>query len=202
MIIGVTGPSGAGKSVLCSMLAERGFRIFDCDGIYHDIISGPGDCTAELARRFGTGIIDNETGGIDRSALADTVFGNDRALADLNSITHKYVLQAVRGLVGQAEEEGVFCVIDAPLLFESKCDLICDITVGVLASRRNRMLRLIERDGKRRTPTQILARIDAAKPEQFYRGQCTYIFRNKGSLEDMATFADKIAAIAASAQED
>ena len=50
MIIGITGPSGSGKSLFCSMLAERGFTVLDCDKIYHDMISAPGECTAAIAR--------------------------------------------------------------------------------------------------------------------------------------------------------
>ena len=75
MIIGITGPSGSGKSLFCSMLAERGFTVLDCDKIYHDMISAPGECTAALAREFGNEIL-NAQGGIDRSALADRVFNS------------------------------------------------------------------------------------------------------------------------------
>lgn len=96
MIIGVTGPSGAGKSLFCSMLAERGFRVLDCDKIYHDIISSPCECTSALEARFGHGII-NENGGVDRSALADIVFKDDEALTDLNSITLGYVKKRSNG---------------------------------------------------------------------------------------------------------
>ena len=38
-------------------------------------------------------------------------------------------------------------VIDAPLLFESGADALCDITVGVIAPYTTRMKRVIKRDG-------------------------------------------------------
>lgn len=146
MIIGVTGPSGAGKSLFCSMLAERGFRVLDCDKIYHDIISSPCECTSALEARFGHGII-NENGGVDRSALADIVFKDDEALTDLNSITLGYVKKEVKRMAYDAVSVGTPVVIDAPTLFEAGCEELCDITVGLLAPREKRAARLSSRDG-------------------------------------------------------
>lgn len=176
------------------MLAARGLRVFDCDRIYHEMISHPGECTSELAAHFGPTIVDGTTGGIDRSALADTVFGDADALSALNSITHKYVTEAINDLCRRATEDGCHSVIDAPLLFEAGCDSICDMTVAILASRRDRLARLIGRDGRTRTTTQLLSRLNSSQRDTFYTARCTYTFRNNGSTEDLEAFADKIAA--------
>jgi len=197
MIIGVTGPSGAGKSLFCSMLAERGFRVLDCDKIYHDIISSPCECTSALEARFGHGII-NENGGVDRSALADIVFKDDEALTDLNSITLGYVKKEVKRMAYDAVSVGTPVVIDAPTLFEAGCEELCDITVGLLAPREKRAARLSSRDGGVRSEKQIASRIDASKSDNFYISRCDTVWHNDGNTDALAAFADRLAQEASS----
>lgn len=191
MIIGVTGPSGAGKSLFCSMLAERGFRVLDCDKIYHDIISSPCECTSALEARFGHGII-NENGGVDRSTLADIVFKDNEALTDLNSITLGYVKKEVKRMAYDAVSAGTPVVIDAPTLFEAGCEKLCDITVGLLAPREKRAVRLESRDGAVRSKNQIASRIDASKPDDFYISRCDIVWRNDSDTDALAAFADRL----------
>lgn len=195
MTIGVTGPSGAGKSLFCSMLAARGFCVLDCDMIYHEMIAAPGECTSELAMRFGEGILDT-AGGIDRSALADAVFKDKAALGDLNRITHKYVADEVMARSAVAANAGIHVAIDAPLLFEAGLDGMCDLTVGILAPRGSRAARLIERDGASRTPEQLQARINASRDDSYYTERCSVTMMNNGDIDALGEFADRIAAYA------
>lgn len=193
MIVGITGPSGAGKSLFCSILASRGFLVLDCDKIYHEIISSPGECTDELVHEFGVDILDIN-GGIDRSALADKVFGSRDALNKLNSITHKYVMRKVSALASSAEKLGIHVAIDAPTLLEAGGDQICGMTVGILAPKPQRASRLAARDGDHRTPQQLRSRIDASKPDEFYSERCDRIFRNDKGYDKLEAFALQIAA--------
>lgn len=191
MIIGITGPSGSGKSLFCSMLAERGFTVLDCDKIYHDMISAHGECTAALAREFGNEIL-NAQGGIDRSALADRVFNSADALERLNSITRKHVVRRIEELAHSAEAAGDHVAVDAPTLFEAGADSICGMTVGILAPRRTRASRLAARDGNIRTEKQLRARLDASKPDSFYTDRCDITFRNDKGNDALEAFAEQI----------
>lgn len=189
MTIGVTGPSGAGKSYFCSLLAARGFCVLDCDKIYHGMISAPSDCTRELAESFGDRVL-LPCGGIDRSALSDIVFSDPAALKKLDLITHKYVKAELSLLI---EHSDAPTVIDAPQLFEAGCDSLCEATIGILAAGDERAARLYERDGGRRTRAQLDARINASLPDSFYLERCTYIFRNDHDAAALCAFADRIA---------
>lgn len=191
MTIGVTGPSGAGKSFFCSLLAERGFYVLDCDKIYHAIISVPSNCTREIAASFGDVVL-SPSGGINRSALSDIVFSDSSALALLNRITHKYVRSELLRLIAFSD---VPAVIDAPLLFEAECDRLCNVTIGILATDTERKTRLYVRDGNVRTNDQLNARISASQPDVFYAERCTYVFRNDQGMEALCDFADKITAL-------
>ncbi len=189
MTIGVTGPSGAGKSFFCSLLAARGFCVLDCDKIYHDMISAPGDCTRELAASFGNRVL-LSGGGIDRSALSDIVFSDPAALQKLDLITHKYVKAELSRLIELSDAP---TVIDAPQLFEAECNSLCEATIGILAAGDERAARLYERDGARRTRAQLDARINASLPDSFYLERCTHIFRNDHDAAALCAFADRIA---------
>lgn len=115
LILGVTGVAGAGKSTLCEQLVAEGksrnlpVHNIDLDKLGHTILNGLDlplhreTCRA-LIVRFGPGI--EKAGGIDRKSLADCVFGNPDALADLNHIMTwpitvglRKALYGLRGLV-------------------------------------------------------------------------------------------------------
>ena len=41
-IIGLTGPSGAGKTTALRVLESMGGKVFDCDAIYHELLTESG----------------------------------------------------------------------------------------------------------------------------------------------------------------
>lgn len=127
LIIGITGPSGTGKSFATKILEDNGFVILDEDKIAREVVEIGEPCLEDLKDTFGMGII-NPYGGLDREALAGIVFGNKDSLQKLNSITHPYIMGLVRERINKLKKDGVkFMVIDAPALFESEEDDICDV---------------------------------------------------------------------------
>ena len=185
MTVGLTGPSGAGKGTLASLFARYGVPSIDTDAVYHDLLVPPSACLDELTARFGEGIL-SEYGTLDRKALAAVVFapGHAQDLADLNRITHRHVLEEVRRLLAIYESEGKPAVlVDAPQLFESGFDAECDVILVVLASREVRLSRIMVRDGL--DEVRATARLDAAKPDSFFREHADAVIYNNGETEDM-----------------
>ena len=90
-IFGLTGPSGAGKGTITELFAKYKVYSVDTDAVYHRLLIPPSACLDELTARFGTGVLSPD-GSLNRQALAAVVFSDDNALADLNAITHKYIL--------------------------------------------------------------------------------------------------------------
>src|SRR3546814_20945408 len=71
-----------------------------------------------MVARFGSGIVGAD-GELDRQAVADLVFNDGQALADLNAIVHPAVgLEIARRLEAAAGSDNVV-VLDVPLLVES-----------------------------------------------------------------------------------
>ena len=148
-VIGLCGGSGSGKSEVCSIFSSVGIPIIDADAIYHHITSAPGPCVDALRNAFGSGVVINDA--LDRKALAALVFGSSdsvKLLAQLNSITHPFVLSEIENKIKELEDEKREAVaVDIPLLFESGFDKRCDFTVAVLADTEVRISRIVNRDG-------------------------------------------------------
>ena len=103
-------------------------------------------------------------------------------LETLNEIVFFHVGRAVKHRKAQAEASGkpIFA-IDAINLLESGMGALCDKTVCVLAPKEVRMQRIMARDGL--TEPAARARIDAQKPDDFYRANCRYTLQNTQTLE-------------------
>ena len=93
-IIGITGPTGAGKTTALQALVELDAHIIDADAVYHALLESSATLRAELTARFGPSILDGE-GRVNRKALGGVVFGDPAALADLNAITHRFILAEI-----------------------------------------------------------------------------------------------------------
>ena len=185
MTVGLTGPSGAGKGTLASLFARYGVPSIDTDAVYHALLIPPSPCLEELTNAFGKEIL-RPDGTLDRKALASLVFapGREAELATLNRITHRHVLAEVRLRLAAYRAAGSPAVlVDAPQLFESGFDAECDAILSVLAPRELRMARIMERDGL--DTARAEARINAQKPDAFFRERSDAVICNDGSASDM-----------------
>ena len=173
-IIGITGGTGAGKTSALRALETLGALMIDCDALYHELLSSNEDLKAEIAAGF-DGVLQN--GEIDRKRLGEIVFTAPSALVALNAITHKYVGEEIERRLSVWESlGGEVAAIDAIALIESGRRDRCDITVGVSAPREARISRITRRDGI--TRAQAEQRINAQKPDSFYRENCGHILEN------------------------
>lgn len=188
LIIGLTGPTGAGKGTF-SQIAVRAFGAehIDTDKIARQVVEPGSAGLAALVGYFGNGIL-RADGSLDRKKLAAIVFSDRSKLAALNGITHPLVEKEVeKRLVDARERLCPFAVIDAPLLFESGEDKLCDVTVGILADEQTRLLRILARDGIDREAAE--KRLSAAKSNEYFRERCGYILENDS---DQAVFEAQI----------
>jgi len=173
-IIGITGGTGAGKSSALKVLQELGALALDCDEIYHELLECCSEMVAEMGARF-NGVSVN--GKSDRNNLAEIVWNDPVSLNDLNQITHKHVSNEIEQRISSfAAQGGKVAAVDAIALIESGQSDSCDMTVGIIAPQEERIKRIMNRDGL--SKEQALSRINAQKPEGFYRENCDYILEN------------------------
>lgn len=174
-IIGITGPTGAGKTTALNELEKLGGVVIDCDAVYHALLKSNITLQNELETRFG--VLKDENGVFDRKKLGSVVFHDPAALADLNAIAHRYVVQAVKDILKRAREDNrPAAAVDAIALFESGLADLCDTTLAITAPAEVRVERIMAREGISREYAQ--SRVDAQNPEEFYTSRCQYALRN------------------------
>ena len=138
-VIGLTGGIGSGKSAVSARLAARGAVVVDADAITRELQEPGQPVLAAMVERFGPEIL-RADGTLDRQGVADIVFTDPAALADLGAIVHPAVGEEIaRRLEEEASTDHVV-VLDVPLLVESgRSDLAALLVVDVdpeLAIRR------------------------------------------------------------------
>lgn len=183
-IIGLTGQSGAGKGMFASALRQYGIPCLDTDITARSVVEKDKPCLGELTECFGADILFSD-GTLDRKKLGKIVFSDKTALARLNSITHKYITEQVKIWLKKQEASGfAAAVIDAPQLFESGENSICDITVAVLCDEETRIARIISRDNI--TQAYAKARAASQKDDAFFKANCDHIIYNNGTEAELA----------------
>ena len=181
LLIGLTGGIGSGKSSVSARLAERGAAVIDADAIVREV-QGPGTpVLAAMVERFGPGILAAD-GTLDRQAVADVVFTDDAALADLNAIVHPAVgAEIARRLEAEAATDHVV-ILDVPLLVESgRSDLAAMIVVDVDPAVA--VARLVEHRGFR--ADDAWARIARQVSREDRLAKADLVVDNSGSLADL-----------------
>ena len=176
LIVGLTGASGSGKGYLCSLLDDTDICIIDTDRVYHNMISSPSPCVDALVAAFGEEIR-NDNGGIDRAKLGGIVFSSKEKLELLNSIAHSFIRERCNEIMDSCGAKVV--ILDAPVLFESGFDSMCDVTLGVVASEELRIERIINRDSISRE--RACARIRNQHVDDWFRQKCDIIIENDGT---------------------
>ena len=190
VVLGLTGPTGSGKSAVADVLKAHGAVIIDADKVARDVVEKGEPCLAALVEAFGTEIL-NPDETLNRRALAAKAFASDEQTALLTALTHPFILARMRKELAEAEKAGAkLIVVDAPLLFESGFDRVCDKTVAVLARREARLSRICARDGiSEKAAAERMAR---QPDDEFYAARATRLIRNDGDLAALHSAAEEI----------
>jgi dephospho-CoA kinase len=143
-IIGLTGSIGMGKSAAAAMLRRQGVWVHDADAAVHALL-GKGGAAVDAIRRAFPGVVKN--GAVDRVALGKRVFGDAKALQQLEAIVHPLVrARTDRFIETAARARRPLVVLDIPLLFE-KGGRRCDAVIVVSAPAFLQAQRVLRRPG-------------------------------------------------------
>lgn len=174
-IIGITGGTGCGKTTALEAIETLGGTVIDCDEVYHWLLKYDNAMLSRISERFPGTVVD---GALDRKKLGSIVFADADALLDLNRITHNAVKQEVLRLLPPYP---TLVAIDAIGLFEGNLAELCDVTVAVTAPEKDRIARLMEREGI--TEEYAASRIAAQKSNGTFVDMCDYTLENDTTLE-------------------
>jgi dephospho-CoA kinase len=183
LVIGLTGGIGSGKSTVSALLAERGAVVVDADEIVREVQKPGTPVFAAMVERFGPGIVAGD-GGLDRAAVADRVFNDSQALADLNDIVHPAVGREIAERMAALAETDEVVVLDVPLLVESPNAypvaglLVVDVDPEVAVRR------LVQHRGMREADVRARMSRQAIRDERLARAD--RVIDNSGTPGDLA----------------
>ena len=116
-IIGLTGGIASGKSTVTSYLKEKGYPVIDADRVVHDLQAPGGELYRALVEHFGRDIL-LDTGDLNRPALAQRIFSNQKEITWSNQVQGDIIRKALaRERDRLAKTEDIF-FMDIPLLIE------------------------------------------------------------------------------------
>jgi dephospho-CoA kinase len=181
-VLGLTGNIASGKTTIGHMLLELGADVYvDADAAVHELYLPGQPLAAELARTFGSGILDTR-GGVDRRALGAIVFSDQQKLRQLETIVHPAVQTALVGRMRELPADGIG-VLDAIKLVESGYGQLCHGLWLVTCPPEVQMRRLIEMRGL--TEAEARTRLAAQPSIEGKRELASEVIENGGSLEEL-----------------
>lgn len=180
LVVGLTGGIGSGKSSVSARLAAKGAVVIDADAIHRENMSPGGRVHDAVLERFGT---------VERPALAQIVFNDPAALADLNALTHPAVGAVIaERLSAEAETDNVV-VLDIPLLIESRNAFPLEAIIVVDVPVDTAVQRLVEQRGMDEADARARIANQASRDDRL--AHANYVIDNSGTLADLDDQVDR-----------
>jgi len=195
LVVGLTGGIGSGKSTVSAMLADHGAVVIDADAITRELQEPGTEVFAAMVERFGDQIVAAD-GSLDRQAVADVVFNDPDALADLNAIVHPAVGIEIANRLAAATDAPVppgatapIVVLDVPLLVETgRSDTAAVIVVDTHPDTQ--MHRLVHQRGLDAADASARMARQATRQERLDRAD--QVIDNTSDLDRLRAETDRV----------
>lgn len=186
LILGLTGGIATGKSTVSRTLRRLGAHIWDADEASRLVVEPGQQGNAALREAFGDAFFLAD-GTLNRKVLAKEVFADPQKVLLLNKTLHPYILQDMCLKLADFRKDGVLiAVVDAPLLFETGADEVCDQIWVTSCGVDEQIRRLRIRDGM--DEEEALARIDAQLSEAERRRRASRVIDTTDEIEEVARY--------------
>jgi dephospho-CoA kinase len=188
LTIGLTGGIGAGKSEVAGRLASHGAMVIDADQLSREVVAPGTGGLHEVVEAFGSAVLGAD-GALDRAALAEAVFNDDRARQRLEGIIHPLVRARTTALADAAPPDAV--VVNAvPLLVEVGLAATYHLVVVVESAEETRVARLVH--SRKLSEPQTRARIRAQATDAARRGAADVVLGNDGTRAELHAAVDAL----------
>lgn len=183
LIVGLTGGYASGKSTVARVFMEMGATLIDADDLAREVVEPDKPAWSDIVAHFGKGVL-LENREIDRKALGETIFRDERERERLNAIVHPRILEEELKAIERVRKASpdAVVILSVPLLIESGHYRHCDRIVVVTVDEETHIKRLMERDGF--TREEAVRRISAQMPLLEKVGYADFVIDNSGSIEE------------------
>ncbi|MDO4870393.1 MAG: dephospho-CoA kinase [Bacillota bacterium] len=201
LVAGLTGGIGAGKSTAAEYFVEKGFYHIDADRIGHTLTADGMPVLDVLAEVFAPGGEHNPDGieimeapgKLNRRAMAKVAFRSEENCQVFDEIMFTAIILEIEIRIDEIKDHSdryTGILIDAPLLFESGANELCDVVILVTADEEERIMRVAIRD--KATREEIMNRINSQMDDELKIKLADYVVDNSGSIEDLYGQLDEV----------
>ncbi len=183
LVIGLTGNIATGKSTISKMFNDNfHIPIIDADIIAREVVEPGEQAYNKIVETFGEEILDNER-KINRPILGKIVFSDEYKREALNKIVHPEVRKEMLDKLNYWKSQNKRAVVlDIPLLFENKLDVLVDKTIVVSADTSTQLARLVKRN--KLTEEDARKRMEAQMPLHEKENKADAVIDNNGTVEN------------------
>lgn len=141
--VGLTGGIGSGKTTVAKIFEVIGIPVYYADLAAKYLMESNPTLINQIKTIFGQDAYNN--GKLNRSFIANIVFGNPSKLNELNAAVHPFTIQD--GKEWMKKQTTPYAIKEAALIFESGIQGEFDTIIGVTAPNALRIQRTTKRDG-------------------------------------------------------
>jgi dephospho-CoA kinase len=201
LLVGLTGSIGMGKSTTANMFKKFGFGVYNADDAVHYIYENDQNIIDQIDKKFPGSKINNK---VDRGELRNILTKDPKRFKDLENIIHPATrLYQINYIKDCIKKNFAGCILDIPLLFETRGEKYVDVIVLVSASEETQRKRIL---GERQLPIEVFERIkDQQMPDKEKKEKSDFIISTdqsiEGTEEEVRLLIDKFKKIKSEAWE-
>lgn len=187
--VGITGGIGSGKSTVCKEWEKLGAVVFFADDVAKELMVTDPAVRKKLTDAFGSQTYKAD-GSLNKAHLIEEAFKKDR-VQELNAIVHPEVGRAFQKKSEEVADEGKNLIVkEAALLLNKGRPNDLDVVVIVLSESKNRIDRVVQRDGV--THEEVQSRIEKQPDFDQLLHLADYTIINNGSLDQLKIKASEL----------
>lgn len=185
--IGLTGGIGSGKTTIATLFAAHGVPVIDADTIAHQLTLPGTPATNQILKSLGPEIAAT-AGSINRQRLAQRIFTDPKARAQLEKILHPLIRAEMQRQ--QNNLDAPYCLLVIPLLFEAGQRDMVDRILVVDVDEELQIARVAARDG--RSTDEIRAILSTQTDRAQRLKQADDIMTNTGDVASLKAQVDAL----------
>jgi len=165
------------------MFKDEGAYVIDFDYLACLVVEPDKPAWRDIIDYFGPGVLSPDR-TLNRSALAEIVFSDEKSRKALEGFTHPRIFQERDALINaiKRKDPSSIVIMDIPLLFELSLHKRFDKVILVYVPRVVQIKRATKRQGLAKE--EVEKRLNAQIPIDEKRSLSDYIIDNKGSINE------------------
>ncbi|WP_406684122.1 dephospho-CoA kinase [Seonamhaeicola sp. MEBiC1930] len=152
IIVGLTGGIGSGKTTVAKQFNDLGIPVYIADVEAKKLMNKSKVIKRKLVQLFGVDAYLD--GKLNKPLIANIIFSDKQSLQKMNTIVHPRVSRHFEKWV--LKQDAPYVIKEVAILFENGGHKKCDYTITVVAPKKIKIERLLQRDETTKTKIEAV----------------------------------------------